>query len=77
VSRASTGGDDGEVLGFRGRGTAARSVADKPPPVIAPSILKHYPDLNDAQKEIVGHRPAQRVVVPPCQGSHGAYNLAR
>ncbi len=74
MSRTSTGGNDGEVLGFGGRGTAARSVADKPPAVIAPSILKHYPDLNDAQKEIVGHIDGPLLVIAG-PGSGKTYSI--
>ena len=40
-----------------------RSAAGRSSPVIAPSILKHYPDLNDAQKEIVGHLDGPLLVI--------------
>ena len=30
---------------------------------IAPAILKHYPDLNDAQREVVGHLDGPLLVI--------------
>jgi hypothetical protein len=63
VLRAGTGEKPGVVPSSAGRRTEPRSVVDKSPPVIAPSILKHYPDLNDAQKEIVGHIDGPLLVI--------------
>lgn len=62
------------VLNSAGSRTTARPVADKPPPVIAPSILKRYPDLNDAQKEIVGHVDGPLLVIAG-PGSGKTYSI--
>jgi DNA helicase-2/ATP-dependent DNA helicase PcrA len=73
VSRAGTG-DKLRALFDASGGRTARRAGGRSSPVIAPPILKHYPDLNDAQKEIVGHLDGPLLVIAG-PGSGKTYSI--
>jgi DNA helicase-2/ATP-dependent DNA helicase PcrA len=70
VSSARVEGDDGAadaaVGGHPGRDTSLRA--------IAPAILKNYPDLNDAQRDIIGHLDGPLLVIAG-PGSGKTYSI--
>jgi DNA helicase II / ATP-dependent DNA helicase PcrA len=56
----------------KSNGAGARGARTQP--VIAPAIQKHYPDLNDAQKQIVGHIDGPLLVIAG-PGSGKTYSI--
>jgi DNA helicase-2/ATP-dependent DNA helicase PcrA len=60
--------------GHRPTEAVVASVRGKVAPVISPTILQHYPDLNDAQREIVGHLDGPLLVIAG-PGSGKTYSI--
>jgi DNA helicase-2/ATP-dependent DNA helicase PcrA len=64
------------AVGHRGTGSVAAdaSAGDTSKRIIAPALLKHYPDLNDAQKDIIGNVDGPLLVIAG-PGSGKTYSI--
>ena len=73
MARAGIEGNQKTLLDSESTRGGEQSAASEAP-VIAPAILKQYPDLNDAQKQIVGHTTGPLLVIAG-PGSGKTYSI--
>jgi UvrD/REP helicase N-terminal domain len=74
MTGGGTAGKQGVLLHSEGTRATARGVDVSTQPIITPAIFEHYPDLSDAQKEIVGHLDGPLLVIAG-PGSGKTYSI--